>query len=67
MKASLRRDKAVAAAATGMVMADEAMPEELPPIFYADHPFVFAIRHEPTGLILFIGRVMNPAVDSDTE
>lgn len=26
-----------------------------------DHPFLFAIRHEATGAILFLGRVMNPA------
>ncbi|MFN8527459.1 MAG: serpin family protein [Anaerolineae bacterium] len=26
-----------------------------------DRPFIFAIRHEATGAILFLGRVMNPA------
>jgi len=30
------------------------------PVFGADHPFLFLIRHNPSGSILFIGRVNNP-------
>ncbi|XP_055352437.1 leukocyte elastase inhibitor-like [Paramacrobiotus metropolitanus] len=45
-----------AAAATAMVMMTRSMPP--PPVeFRADHPFIFAIRHEKTGLIAFMGRV----------
>lgn len=44
-----------AAAATGFMMAGSA-----PPVFRADHPFLFIIRHEKTGVVLFMGRVMNP-------
>jgi serpin B len=25
-----------------------------------DRPFIFLIRHDPTGTVLFIGRVINP-------
>ena len=31
-----------------------------PPIFIADHPFLFLIRERNTSTILFLGRVMNP-------
>ena len=48
-----------AAAATGVVMRAMAMPAD-PSEFRADHPFVFMIRDEVTGSILFLGRVTDP-------
>lgn len=50
-----------AAAATGVVMAARAamIPTE-PPLFRADHPFVFLIVDNRTKSILFLGRVVNP-------
>ena len=49
-----------AAAATAVVMRTKSArrPREL--IFKADHPFLFLIRHEKTGMILFLGRVARP-------
>jgi serpin B len=50
-----------AAAATGITMRATAMhmPEQTV-VFRADHPFLFLIRDTRTGVILFVGRLMNP-------
>ena len=49
-----------AAAATAVIMRTKAF--SFPSVvFRADHPFVFLIRENSTGSILFIGRVINPA------
>ena len=51
-----------AAAATGAVMAVLGVEPESspPPVFRADHPFFFLIRHLGTESILFLGRVVDP-------
>jgi len=51
----------VAAAATAVAMATRgrALPPEIP-VFRADHPFLFLIRDTQTGVILFLGRFVQP-------
>jgi len=52
-----------AAAATAVTMRALAIrvPDQPPPVFRADHPFVFLIRDNASNSVLFMGRVENPA------
>jgi len=48
-----------AAAATGVVVTGAAAPSGL--LVSADHPFLYFLRDQPTGAILFMGRVLDPS------
>lgn len=48
-----------AAASTGVVVGVRSAGPP-PPEFRADRPFLFFIRHEDTGSILFLGRLVRP-------
>ena len=50
-----------AAAATGIGMTLTSVYPQ-PPVFRADHPFIFMIKDDKTGLVLFMGRVVDPTV-----
>lgn len=47
-----------AAAATAVLIGETAVPELRE--FAVDRPFLFVIRDRPTGMILFMGRVVDP-------
>ena len=51
-----------AAAATAVIVKKEAAVDpQMKPVFRADHPFVFVIRDNRTGSVLFVGRVADPS------
>jgi serpin B len=50
-----------AAASAGVVkLRGLCMTEKID--FVADHPFLFVIREDMTGVVIFIGQVLNPLV-----
>ena len=48
-------------AGTEAAAATVTLSRSEPPAFRADHPFLFLIRENVSGSILFMGRVVNPA------
>jgi serpin B len=50
-----------AAAATAVMIAAAAEEMSEPKVFKADHPFIFLIRDNRSGSVLFIGRLSEPS------
>jgi serpin B len=52
----------IATAATALEVVEGAAPDPAEPIVIrADRPFLYVIRHQPTGANLFVGRVLDPS------
>jgi serpin B len=60
VKVDEKGTEAAAATAVAMLRASAAAPREEPVPFKADHPFLFVIRDNATGLVVFMGRVTDP-------
>jgi serpin B len=52
--------EAAAATVVGVRASAIMRPLEPPPVFRADHPFIFLIRDTHSGTVLFLGRLANP-------
>jgi len=52
--------EAAAATAVIAVRATAVRPTQPPEVFNADHPFLFFIRRNGSGSVLFLGRLMKP-------
>ena len=53
--------EAAAATAVVMTLGGAITPDKIKE-FKADHPFIYVIRDEKTGIILFMGKLLNPLV-----
>ena len=47
----------------GILVHNSGKQKAGPPSFRADHPFLFFIQDQPTGSILFMGRVVDPGAE----
>ena len=56
----INEEGAEASAASGAAMVEKGFRFETDPLFICDHPFLFMIKDNLTGMILFSGKVTNP-------
>jgi serpin B len=61
VKVDEKGTEAAAATAVAMLRASGMPPRDQPVPFKADHPFLFLIRDQASGLMLFMGRVADPS------
>ncbi len=59
-KVIVDEDGTEAAAATAISVGTTSMPADPPVDIRADHPFLYVIRDNDTGAVLFVGRVLDP-------
>ncbi|XP_006155740.1 plasminogen activator inhibitor 1 [Tupaia chinensis] len=56
VKIEVNESGTVASSSTAILVSARMAPEEI----IMDRPFLFVVRHNPTGTILFLGQVMEP-------
>ncbi|XP_007938164.1 plasminogen activator inhibitor 1 [Orycteropus afer afer] len=56
VKIEVNESGTVASSSTAIVASARMVPEEI----IMDRPFLFVVRHNPTGTVLFMGQVMEP-------
>uniref|UniRef100_A0A8C3X290 Plasminogen activator inhibitor 1 n=1 Tax=Catagonus wagneri TaxID=51154 RepID=A0A8C3X290_9CETA len=56
VKIEVNESGTVASSSTAVIVSARMAPEEI----IMDRPFLFVVRHNPTGTVLFIGQVMEP-------
>ncbi len=55
-------EKGIEAAGVTWVVAADSFGDEVPEVV-VDHPFLYAIRDDRSGILLFLGRVVDPGTD----
>uniref|UniRef100_A0A2K5JL82 Plasminogen activator inhibitor 1 n=1 Tax=Colobus angolensis palliatus TaxID=336983 RepID=A0A2K5JL82_COLAP len=56
VKIEVNESGTVASSSTAVIVSARMAPEEI----IMDRPFLFVVRHNPTGTVLFLGQVMEP-------